>query len=93
MNTIVFMFSMFIQMLGSSQQLPNFLTTSEKKFVQNVIDMEGEFPMNIIKSNDNYIVVEFKTTKMTLKPDGYVGEMWIKSDGNWISMGTEEDAY
>jgi len=34
------MFSLFVSMLGSSQELPNFLSRSEKKFVKNVISYQ-----------------------------------------------------
>jgi len=38
-------------------------------------------------------VLEFETTMVVLKPDGFVGEIWILGDGDWISLGTEEAAY
>lgn len=75
-----------------TQKMKGF-TRSEKAFVKNVINIQGELPTDITKRDDSHIVVEFETTKLVLKPDGYVGEMWIKTDGNWLSIGTEENAY
>lgn len=87
------MFSLFVSTFGSSQELPNFLSKTEKKFVRNVINIQGSKPVEITKRKDNHIVVEFKDTMVVLKPDGFVGEMWILGDGDWISLGTEEDSY
>jgi hypothetical protein len=28
-----------------------------------------------------------------LKPDGFVGEIWILENEDWVSIGTEEAAY
>lgn len=59
------------------------LTKEEKKFVENVIKVQNQEPVGITKRKDNHIVVEFETTMMVLKPDGFVGEMWILGDGDW----------
>lgn len=93
MKSLVFMFSLFVSTFGSSQELPNFLSKTEKKFVRNVINVQGSKPVEITKRKDNHIVLEFKDTMVVLKPDGFVGEMWILGDGDWISLGTEEDSY
>ncbi len=87
------MFSLFVSTFGGSQELPNGLSKSEKRFVRNVIDVQKEQVIEITKRNDNHIVIEFETTMVVLKPDGYVGEVWILGDGDWISLGTEEGAY
>lgn len=76
-----------------SQKMKGF-TRSEKSFVRNVIEAhKSEKMLSVIKRPDNHIVVEFETTIVVLKPDGYVGEIWILGDGDWLSLGTEEDAY
>ena len=93
MRIMIFMFSLFVSMLGSSQELPNFLSRSEKKFVKNVISYQKDKLVEVTKRKDNYIVLEFETTMVVLKPDGFVGEIWILGDGDWISLGTEEAAY
>ena len=87
------MFSLFVSTFGGSQELPSGLSKSEKRFVRNVIDVQKEKVIEITKRSDNHIVIEFETTMVVLKPDGYVGEMWILGDGDWISLGTEESAY
>jgi hypothetical protein len=93
MKSLIIMFSLFVSTLGSSQRLPNTLTRSERKFVRNVIEVQKEKVIEIIKRADSHIVIEFETTMVVLKPDGYVGETWILEDGDWLSLGTEEDAY
>lgn len=76
-----------------SQKMKGF-TRSEKSFVRNVIEAhKSETMLSVIKRPDNHIVVEFETTIVVLKPDGFVGEVWILGDGDWLSLGTEEDAY
>jgi len=93
MKSLIIMFSLFVSTLGSSQRLPNALTRSERKFVRNVIEVQKEKVIEITKRSDSHIVIEFETTMVVLKPDGYVGETWILEDGDWLSLGTEEDAY
>ena len=88
------MFSLFVSTFGSSQELPNGLSKSEKRFVKNVIDIhKKEKVVEITKRLDNHIVIEFTNTMVVLKPDGFVGEMWILEDGDWLSLGTEENSY
>ena len=94
MKSVIFMFSLFIGTFGGSQELPNKLSKSEKRFVKNVVDIhKKEKVVEITKRLDNHIVIEFTNTMVVLKPDGFVGEMWIMEDGDWLSLGTEEDAY
>ena len=69
------------------------LTRAEKRFVNNVIKAQKEKPVEITKRTDNHIVVEFSTTMVILKPDGFIGEVWILGDEDWISLGTEQSAY
>lgn len=69
------------------------LTREEKRFVKNVIKLTDEKLGSIVKRADSYIVLEFPTTIYVLRPDGYIGEVWILGDGDWISLGTEQDAY
>jgi hypothetical protein len=69
------------------------LTRNEKRFVNNVIKLTKEKLSNVIKRPDSYIVLEFPTTIYVLRPDGYIGEVWILGDEDWISLGTEQNAY
>ncbi|MEY4331541.1 MAG: hypothetical protein RLZZ196_279 [Bacteroidota bacterium] len=79
--------------VGYSQKLPNFLSRSEKRFVQNVIEIKGNNPVEITKRNDSHIVLEFTDAMYVLKPNGYVGEMWILEDEDWIRLPSEEECY
>ncbi len=87
------MFSTFVSVMGLSQDLPNFLSRSEKKFVQNVIEIQGDKPVEITKRKDQHIVLEFSNTMYVLKPDGFVGEMWILEDADWLRLPSEEESY
>lgn len=69
------------------------LTRDEKRFVKNVIKLTNEKLGSIVKRADSYIVLEFPTTIYVLRPDGYINEVWILGDSDWISLGTEQDAY
>jgi len=94
MKVMIFIFaSMGLFTPNEHTQKMKGFTRSERTFVKNVINIQGETPIEVIKRNDQHIVIEFETTRVVLKPDGYVGEMWIKTDGNWLSLGTEEEAY
>jgi hypothetical protein len=55
--------------------------------------MQKEPVVEITKRKDKHIVIEFTNTMYVLKPDGFVGESWILGDGDWIRLGTEEEAY
>ena len=95
MKVMILVFSMlaFVTTDVRSQKLKD-LTRSERLFVRNVINInKKEKVIEITKRIDNHIVIEFTSTMVVLKPDGYVGETWILEDGEWLSLGTEEDAY
>lgn len=79
----------FILMSNSIYSQDNKLTKNEQEFVNNVIKVQNEEPVEITKRKDNHIVVEFETTMIVLKPDGFIGEMWILGDGDWERL-TEE---
>ena len=74
---------------GYSQNLPKNLTRSEKKFVKNVIELTNDVLVNVTKRNDGIIVVEFWNTMYTLNDLGYIDEMWIVEDEDWIALGRE----
>jgi hypothetical protein len=69
------------------------LSRVERKFVKNVIKVHNEKVVEITKRKDNHIVIEFNSTMVVLKPDGFIGETWILEDGDWLSLGTAEEAY
>lgn len=93
MKTMILMFSTFVSIFGITQDLPKFLNRSEKKFVQNVIDIKGDNPIEITKRKDEHIVLRFNDAKYILKPDGYVGEMWILENEDWVRLPSEEESY
>lgn len=87
------MFSTFISIFGTAQELPKSLSRSEKRFVQNVINIKGDNPVEITKRKDSHIVLEFTDAMYVLKPNGFVGEMWILEDADWIRLPSEEESY
>jgi len=93
MKVLVCMLGLVVSLFGSSQELPNFLSKTEKKFVKNVINIYGTEPQSIVRDVNKHILVTFKNLKLVLKPNGYIGEMWIYEDSDWVSLGTEESAY
>lgn len=93
MKTMTLMFSTFVSIFGRAQDLPEFLNRSEKRFVQNVITIKGDNPVEITKRKDKHIVLEFNDAMYVLKPDGFVGEMWILEDEDWLRLPSEEESY
>ena len=75
---------------GHSQNLPKNLTRSEKKFVNNVIELTNDVLVDVTKRNDGIIVVEFWNTMYTLTENGYIDEMWILEDEDWMALGNQE---
>ena len=86
---IVFLLLLGIEIPNAhTQKLPKNLSREEKKFVNNVIEITNDVVVEIVKRNDNVIVIEFWNTMYTLK-DGYIDEMWILEDADWVSLGRE----
>ena len=73
---------------GYSQNLPKNLSKSEKKFVNNVIELTNDVLVDVTKRTDGIIVLEFWNTMYTLK-DGYIDEVWVLEDEDWLSLGKE----
>ena len=88
MKKLITVIAIFIAGSGISQDLPKTLTKSERKFVNNVISLTNDVVVDVIKRNDNVIVIEFWNTMYTMK-DGYIDEMWILEDEDWVSLGKE----
>lgn len=76
-----------------SQKLPKNLSRSERVFVKHVIELTNDVLVNVTKRNDGMIVVEFHNTMYTLNEFGYIDEIWILTDEDWLSLGKEEDSY
>ncbi len=89
MKKLFIIVALMIAGVGYSQvELPKNLTRSEKRYVKNVIEITNDVLVNITKRTDDVIVLEFYNTMYTLK-DGYIDEMWILEDEDWLSLGRE----
>ena len=75
---------------GYSQKLPKDLTRSEKKFVKSVIELTNDVLVDVTKRNDGIIVVEFWNTMYTLNEFGYIDEVWVLEDEDWMALGNQE---
>jgi len=73
----------------SQVELPKSLTKSERKFVKNVIELTNDVLVEVVKRKDGIIVVEFYNTMYTLNDLGYIDEMWILEDADWVALGRE----
>jgi hypothetical protein len=75
-----------------SQEIKD-LTRNERSFVKNVIKIQNEKPVEVTKRVDNHIVIEFNYTMVVLKPNGFIDKIWIRTDGDWLSLETAEKIY
>ena len=75
---------------GYSQKLPKNLTRSEKRYVKNVIELTNDVLVDVTKRNDGIIVVEFWNTMYTLTEFGYIDEVWVLEDEDWMALGNQE---
>ncbi len=76
--------------VGYSQNLPKNLSKSEKRFVNNVIEITNDVIVDVTKRNDGIIVVEFWNTMYTLTEFGYIDEVWVLEDEDWMALGNQE---
>jgi hypothetical protein len=86
-------FIIMVLLSVSSAQSQKTYTKNEKLFIRAVTGNEKETVIHIEKQKDSYILLEFPSTKYLLSPNGYVDEVWTCEDGNWLSLGSEKDAY
>ena len=89
MRQLFIIVAFMIAGVGYSQNLPKNLSKSERKFVNNVIELTNDVLVEVVKRNDGIIVVEFYNTMYTLTDNGYIDEMWILDDEDWVSLGRE----
>ena len=75
---------------GYSQKLPKNLTKSERKYVRTVISLTNDVLVDVTKRDDGIIVVEFWNTMYTLNEFGYIDEMWVLEDEDWMALGNQE---
>lgn len=85
----IFMFSTFVTILGSSNNLPKSLSKSERKFVQNVVRIHGSKPLEVIKLKNGNILVNYSDQRIVLGTDGFIHDLEILEDGVWIDLGPE----
>ena len=64
-------------------------TWSERKHIKNVIKAHKETPVEIRRVQDQ-IEIEFSNLRIVLKPDGFIGEVWMREENYWLSLGSEE---
>jgi hypothetical protein len=88
MKKLFMIVALMIAGVGYSQNLPKNLSREEKRFVKNVIEITNDVLVNVTKRKDDIIVLEFYNTMYTLK-DGYIDEVWILEDEDWLSLGKE----
>ena len=74
---------------GYSQKLPKNLTKSERKYVRTVISLTNDVLVDVTKRDDGIIVVEFWNTMYALNEFGYIDEMWVLEDEDWMALGRE----
>ena len=75
---------------GYSQKLPKNLTKSERKYVRTVISLTNDVLVDVTKRDDGIIVVEFWNTMYALNEFGYIDEMWVLEDEDWMALGNQE---
>ena len=76
--------------VGYSQKLPKNLTKSERKYVRTVISLTNDVLVDVTKRDDGIIVVEFWNTMYALNEFGYIDEMWVLEDEDWMALGNQE---
>jgi hypothetical protein len=90
MKKLFMIVALMIAGAGYSQNLPKNLTKSEKRFVNNVIELTNDVLVDVTKRNDGVIVVEFWNTMYTLTEFGYIDEVWVLEDEDWMALGNQE---
>ena len=90
MKKLFMIVALMIAGAGYSQKLPKNLTRSEKKYVKNVIELTNDVLVNVTKRDDGIIVVEFWNTMYTLTEFGYIDEVWVLEDEDWMALGNQE---
>jgi repressor of nif and glnA expression len=90
MKKLFMIVAIMIAGAGYSQKLPKNLTRSEKKYVKSVIELTNDVLVDVTKRNDGIIVVEFWNTMYTLNEFGYIDEVWVLEDEDWMALGNQE---
>lgn len=81
--------------LGMDSGMPKHITTtdsfsfSEMRFIKNVIRIKGEEKPEVFRLPHGRIAVNYPDQRIVLGPDGYIHDLEILEDGEWIDMGPE----
>ena len=86
MKTLIMIFT--ILGLKSEVSDPSKLTKNELRFVKNVIKVQGT-PDEVFKLPNGKIQVNYTTQRLTLGQDGYIHDLEILDNGQWIDLGPE----
>lgn len=86
MKTLIMIFT--ILGLKSEVSDSSKLTKNELRFVKNVIKVQGT-PDEVYKLPNGKIQVNYTTQRLTLGQDGYIHDLEILEDGQWIDLGPE----
>ena len=86
MKTLIMIFT--ILGLKSEVSDPSKLTKNELRFVKNVIKLQGT-PDEVYKLPNGKVQVNYTTQRLTLGQDGYIHDLEILDNGQWIDLGPE----
>ena len=86
MKTLIMIFT--ILGLKSEVSDPSKLTKNELRFVKNVIKVQGT-PDEVNKLPNGKVQVNYTTQRLTLGQDGYIHDLEILDNGQWIDLGPE----
>ena len=86
MKTLIMIFTI----LGLKSEISDSskLTKNELRFVKNVIKVQGT-PDEVYKLPNGKIQVNYTTQRLTLGQDGYIHDLEILDNGQWIDLGPE----
>jgi hypothetical protein len=87
MNTLFIILSV----LGININIPkktNF-TWNEKRFIKNVIKIQGQEPLEVYKLKNNKIQINYPNQRLTLGQDGFIHDLEILDNGKWVDLGPE----
>ena len=62
-------------------------TKSEKEFINNIVELNGK--PNEIYHSDKNIQVNYSNQRLSLGQDGFIHELEVLVDGQWINVGPE----
>jgi hypothetical protein len=74
-----------------SGQLPTKekLSYQEKRFVKNVIKLHGDNALDITRNEKNMLEVTFEDTIYILNTKGFIHEVYIVIENEWVNLGPE----